>query len=314
MLEVCFSDSAKGALILAQNCENSYIGGAIGVITNKKGPLSFWVKKKAIKKYKKRQKKLQKLAVSLGGKREDIVSLPFNLSEGDIISPICLADCPEKIKLQKNFFFDRYNNQEETQNAFNEFWANCVADLQKLKSNPSQIRIWLDHTPDAQCGLLFLADLLKNQNTEFHIVELQHQTILESGCSAEYRGWGEVEPELYGTFLSKEKILTPKEVSKLANRWEVLKFENAPLRVVKDDFVISTDTCYYDNLIRREFPKTNCKIALIIGNALAKQKIPTSDIFIAERIRHFIENGELVVLEKEEKGFYDITVMRADRD
>ena len=59
------------------------------------------MKKKAIKKYKKRQKKLQKLAVSLGGKREDIVSLPFNLSEGDIISPICLADCPEKIKLQK---------------------------------------------------------------------------------------------------------------------------------------------------------------------------------------------------------------------
>ena len=68
MLEVCFSDSAKGALILAQNCENSYIGGAIGVITNKKGPLSFWVKKKAIKKYKKRQKKIAKAGGFTGWK------------------------------------------------------------------------------------------------------------------------------------------------------------------------------------------------------------------------------------------------------
>lgn len=277
MLEVCFNDSVKGALALAQNCRNDVIGSAMCVI-----PLS--------------------------GKRDDIVGVSLGLSEGDIKSPICLEDCPRKEYIRAMFSFDRYNEQEDIEAVINEFWTNCMSDLQKLKSNPPQIRVWLDFTPDAQCGLLFLADLLKDRKTEIHVVELPQKIKRKDNCSVEYRGWGEVEPLLFGTFLDKEKVLTENEVKDLADKWQLLKDENSLLRVIKNASVISADINYYDDLIRKEFPKETCKIVRIIGGALGKQKIPTGDVFIAKRIQHFIKNGELVALDKTDEGFYSTIV------
>ena len=60
MLEVCFNDSVKGALILAQHCEDNLIGGAVSVISNRKGLLPFFSKRKAIKEYRRKYEKLQK--------------------------------------------------------------------------------------------------------------------------------------------------------------------------------------------------------------------------------------------------------------
>lgn len=79
MLEVCFNESVKGALAVAQRCENS-VGGTVGIIADKK--LSFFAVRKALKEYRKRQDELQKSAVPLGGKREDIAGICLMLSEG----------------------------------------------------------------------------------------------------------------------------------------------------------------------------------------------------------------------------------------
>lgn len=129
MLEVCFNDSVKGALTLAQNCENDIVAGAVSVITDKKGLVSYFTKRKAIKEYRKRQIELQKLAVPLGGKREDIIGVSFGLSEGDIKSPICLEDCPRKEYIRAMFSFNRDKEQEDTETTINEFWTNCISDL-----------------------------------------------------------------------------------------------------------------------------------------------------------------------------------------
>lgn len=155
---------------------------------------------------------------------------------------------------------------------------------------------------------MFLADLLKNGKTEIHVVELPQKITREDNCIVEYRGWGEVEPQLFGTFLDREIVLTQNNIKDLADKWQLLKDENSLLRVVKNGSVISADISYYDDLIRKEFPKESCKIAHIIGGAIGKQKIPTGDIFIAKRIQHFIKNGELVILGETDKGFYSTTV------
>ena len=312
MLEICFNDSVKGSLAFAQHCENDVIDGAVGFFTDKKRFSGFFAKRKALKEYRKKQIALQKQAVSLGGNREDIVGISFGLSEGDINAPICLNDCSRKEYICSMFSFDRYNEQEDIEASINEFWTNCIEDLQKLKSNPPQIRVWLDSTPDTQCGLLFLADLLKGSKTEIHIVKLPSKITREDNCTVEYRGWGEVEPQLYGTFLDKEKVLTKKEVFDLAAKWKLLKEENSPLRVVENGSVVSADVGYYDDLIRKEFPKDTCKIAYIIGSALGKQKILTGDVFIANRIKEFIKAGELKIISNENDGFYE-TVVKCEK-
>lgn len=308
MLEVCFTDSVKGSLLLAQHCGNDNIGGAVSVITDKKGLLLFFAKRKAIKEYRKKQSELQKSAVPLEGKSEDLAGISFALSEGDIHAPVCLEDCPRKDYIRTLFSFDRYHEQEHLEASINEFWVNCINDLHKLKANPPCIRVWLDHTPDAQCGLLFIADVLKDCKTKIHIVDLPQKIVINNHCIVEPRGWGDVEPQMYGTFADKERTLTEIEIRDLAARWQLLKNENSLLRVVKNGSVISADISYYDDLIKKEFPKDTCKVAHIIGSALGKQKILTGDVFIAKRIQRFIENGELVVLDETDKGFYHTLV------
>lgn len=313
MIEVCFCDSVKGALAMAQHCGNDVIGGAFSIISDKKGPLAFFAKKKAQKEYQKKQLALSEQAVPLGGNREDIVGISFGLSEGDIAAPICPEDCARKEYIRSIFSFDRYHEQEDMQETINTFWRTCMKDLEKLKAHPPQVRIWLDQTPNTWCGLLFTADLLSNSKTEIHIVELPHRIIKENNTIVEYRGWGEIEPQLYGTFLDKERILTEKEISELADMWRLLQSENADLRVVENGFVISADIHYYDDLIRKEFPKDSCSVAQIVGSALGKQKILTGDVFVAKRIEAFIRSGELKIIGNEQDGFYRTVVRCAEK-
>ena len=308
MLEVCFNDSVKGALILAQHCEDNLIGGAVSVISNRKGLLPFFSKRKAIKEYRRKYEKLQNSAISLGGVKEDIIGVSFALSEGDIASSISLEESKKKKYLREQFLFPRYCGREDGSKDFEDFWIACIKDLEVLKSKPAQIRIWLDQTPDAQCGLLFIAHMLNGSGTEIHIVSLPEQIIGEDNICIKYRGWGEVEPQLFGTYLENETMLTNEETDLLAKQWEVLKQENAMLRVVENGIVCSADINYYDSLIKREFPESSCKVAFLIGSALGKQNILTSDVFIAKRVQHFLNTGELVLLQQSKDGFYSSTI------
>lgn len=61
------------------------------------------------------------------------------------------------------------------------------------------------------------------------------------------------------------------------------------LRVVENGIVCSADINYYDSLIKREFPESSCKVAFLIGSALGKQNILTSDVFIANEGAAFSE-------------------------
>ena len=272
MLEVCFNNSVKGSIAYAQLCDS------------------------------------RKNIGLLDGKREDIIGISFGLSGADINSEICLENCPRKDYIHSIFSFDRNNENIDIEKSINKFWDSCIDDLEKLKLNLSQIRVWLDNTPDAQCGLLFLADLLKESQTEIHIVELPNKIVREDNIIVEYRGWGEVEPEQYGRFLNGEKVLTQEEIFDLANKWQQLKVENAPLRVIENNSIVSANINYYDDFIRKEFPKDTCKIGNIIGNSLGKQKIPMGDVFIAKRIEEFIKQGELEVISNDNDGFYGVVV------
>lgn len=310
MLEICFGHSVKGALILAQNCHRS-IGGAISVITDKKGLSGFFAKRKAIKEYRKRQEQLCKAALPLGGCREDVVSISFGLSAGDIKAPICPGDCPRKDYIHDIFSFDR-NEHDNIEKETDAFWSSCIGDLHKIEDDPDKVRIWLDATPDAQCGLLFVADILRGKHREISVVELPKSVKCSDNTTVEYRGWGDVEPQLFGSFLDRERTLSSAETDDLSALWRQLQAENAPLRVVENGKVKSADVSYYDDLIEKEFPESSCKVANIIGNALGRQKIPTGDIFIARRIEHFIESGRLVMTEHSPEGFYRSVVTRAE--
>ena len=312
MLEVCFSDSAKGGLSVAQHCGGDVIGGAVSVITNRKGLAGFFAKRKVLREYRKRREELHKLAVPLGGSREDIIGLSFGLSEGDIASPISEGDCPRREELRSWFCFDRHGEQEDFASAADELWDSSLAGLRRLEAQPEEIRLWVDNLPDTRCGLLFAADILRGSKTSIHIVELPERFERGDGTVVHYRSWGEVDPELFGLFAAAgERVLTSEEIENFSEKWRQLQVQNAPLRVIVDGEVASAGLDWYDDLIRREFPDGSCRAAEIIGRALGRQGIPTGDVFVARRLQHFIEAGELAVVSEGGRGFYSAVLRRA---
>lgn len=307
MLEICFNDSVKGALRQAQHCGKKHDGLTAVLVSSSKSKnklKAFWEKRQALNEFKKNQKELQKTAIPIGGRREDILGISFYLSVGDIAAPITLEACPRKDLIFSLFTYNRYDEAEDLQESTSEYWRYTIADLERLKKGADKVRVWVDSTPDAYCGLCFIADLLINTNTEIHIVPLPEKYERADNSILEFRSWGEVDPELFGIFSADERILEKNEVEFLSAQWKKLKSENAPLRIVENNNLISADMNYYDDLIRREFPKESCRVAELIGHSLAKQGIPTGDIFIAKRITFFIENGELEFADSSEDGFY----------
>lgn len=273
MLEICFDDSVKAALLTALHG------------------------------------KLQKHAVFLHG-NSDVAGLSFSLSQGDLCAPITAADCPRKELLRAAFLFDRYHEEEDWAESFEDFWHSCTDDLQKLQTCGGPVRVWVDHTPDAQCGLLFTAALLCGKHTEIHLAELPAQVRRDDGTLIYWRGWREVEPEQMGAFAAVDRMLTDSERGALARQWQRLKQENAPLRAVENGRVQSVPISYYDDHIRREFPETRCTAAMLIGRALGRQNILMSDVFIAQRIQYFLDTGELSALPGTQNGFYRTVVTR----
>ena len=236
------------------------------------------------------------------------LNIYLGLSEGDIDSDITLGNCPRFQLIRSWMIIHPHGELDKMEKQARDFWTSIVEDLEVLKNAPKEIRIWADHTPNAKCGLMHIADLLENSKTDIYVVQAPETITRDDNCVVVYRGWGEVEPELCHTFALQQRLLQPEEIKELSDGWKRLRRENAPVRVVENQVVKSANLNYYDDLIRKEFPKYTCKIAEIIGNALCKQKLITGDIFIAKRIQTFIDNGELAIQGSTHAGFYRTTV------
>lgn len=241
----------------------------------------------------------------------NVAGVSLNLAEGDLLAPLAEGECPRRAHLADLLTFDRYNEQEELAAEVEDFWRSCLADLDKVRTDKGPLRLWLDQTPHAQCGLRFVADLLQGREVEVRLVLLPSQVWRADDCIVEYRGWGEVEPAAIPGFLRRETVLERDELAELAAQWQRLRAENAPLRVVENGTVVSAGLDYYDDLIRQEYPEDRCPIAHLIGRVLGRQKVPMGDLFLYQRIRHLMDCGELVAVSDGDGRAYAVVVERA---
>ena len=185
------------------------------------------------------------------------------------------------------------------------------ADHLRALGSGDAVRIWVDHTPASACGLLHAAYLLKDTKAAVSVVSLPHWRERPDGVVETYLGWGEVEPELFGHFLSREEPVPPLILNVMASRWRELQQENAPLRAVVNGHVRSVGEDFYDGLIRKHIPAGQTKIANIIGNVLGQERPGIGDAWLVERIRWMLSTGELRMVEENSEWFYRSVVERA---
>lgn len=301
MLELCFSQSARGGLRCAQHCGG---GGRkiIGVIMGRDDgrPATRKEIRQAQKQTQQKREALDREAIPLGGNPSDVLALSLGLDMGDIREPLGEA----RQELQRQWYG---GNDEDADRDWQETLEG--ADHLRALGSGDAVRIWVDHTPASACGLLHAAYLLKDTKAAVSVVPLPHWRE-EGKAVVSYQGWGEVEPELFGHFLSREEPLPPLILGVMASRWRELQQENAPLRAVVNGRVRSVGEDFYDDLIRRNLPEGRTKIANIIGDVLGRERPGIGDTWLAERIRRMLSAGELRMVEENSEWFYRSVVER----
>lgn len=304
MLELCFDMSTRGALRVAQHCGRGG-KGAVGVIvaaSDQGDPaVAEQEARRAAEAFRRHQEELEREAIPLGGDPGDVMTLSLGLDMGDIREP--LGEVRHQL-LKQWYDWDEVADRD---------WGRCLEAAEHLKAvGPGDtVRIWVDRTPASACGLLHAASLLKDTKAAVHVVVLPFWRERPDGVVETYLGWGEMEPERFGHFLSREEPVPPLALGAMAHRWEVLQKENAPLRAVVNGQVRSVGEDFYDDLIRRHIPEGQTKIAPIIGNVLGQERPGIGDVWLAERIRWMLSTGELRMVREDREMFYSSVVERA---
>lgn len=302
MLELCFSQSARGGLRCAQHCGG---GGrkVFGVIVGRDDgrPATRKEIRQAQKQAQQKREALDREAIPLGGTPSDVLGLSLGLDMEDIREPLGEA--------RRELLRRWYDGNDE---AADQDWQETLESADRLRAcgTGDAVRIWADHTPSSACGLLHAASILEKTGAAVSVVPLPHWRE-EGKAVVSYQGWGEVEPELFGHFLSREEPVPPLILGVMASRWRELQQENAPLRAVVNGRVRSVGADFYDGLIRKHIPEGQTKIALIIGDVLGWEKPGIGDIWLVERIRWMLSAGELRMVREDKEMFYRSVVERA---
>lgn len=303
MLELCFDLSTCGSLRQAQHC-GSGSRKVFGVIVGRDDgrPATRKEIRQALKQAQREQEALEREAIPLGGNAGDVLGLSLGLDMGDIREPLGRG--------RQELLRQWYDGNDE---AAGRDWQETLESADRLRAlGPGDtVRIWVDHTPASACGLLHAASLLEKTGAAVSVVFLPPWRERPDGVVETYLGWGEMEPERFGHFLSREEPVPPLALGAMAHRWEVLQKENAPLRAVVNGQVRSVREDFYDEMIRRHIPEGQTKIANIIGDVLGREKPGIGDVWLAERIRWMLSAGELRMVREDPERFYRSVVERA---
>lgn len=308
MLEVVFSDSVAGAMLVAIGHQHS-VGSATAVIfANEDGEQNATIPQAEIEKFQReaeeRERRGWENAVPFEGKRENIVNLPLALSVGHISQTGIGTEREEAISLLTGTFPDIASQVVEE---MLDTARKSYAELLKQVQNGEPIRIWASREPDAMCGLYWLMEQLRPvglEKLDVTVVELPEWEKRPDGCIVQYTGWGEIEPYRFGEMALLEKKLPVNLLRSLASHWVELQQENATLRAVLNGKLVSAPECLYDTFILRELEKQENEFneARLVGQVLGKYQLGIGDAWIALRIEQFIKDGLLIPITVPEPG------------
>lgn len=299
LLELCFDQSTRGSLRVAQLCADGGAGtiGAIYGAAEGEAP-SGAERAAALERVRRAAKERRREAVSLGGNPDDVLALSLALSMGDIRDPLG----EERRALLAGWYEDAEDAEK--------YWQQnreAVARLMACGSG-DHIRIWADQTPDSACGLLHAASLLEKTGASVSMMPLPPWRVRSDSTVVIYQGWGEVSPEEFGHFLNLEQPLTPLVLRVMADRWRLLQTENAPLRAVVNGRVRSVGADFYDDYVRRALPAGQKRIAQVIGEVLGREQPGVGDTLLAARIRVLLDRGEYRMVQENRERFYSSVI------
>ena len=198
MLEVVFSDSVAGAMLVAIGHQHIVGGATPVIIANEDGEQDAAIPQAEIEKFQQEAEEHERRgwenALPFEGKREDIINLPLALSVGHISQTGIGSERETAISLLAGTFHDM---ADQVVDDILDTARKSYAVLLKQAQSREPIRVWASREPDAMCGLYWLMEQLRPiglETLDVTLVELPEWEERPDGTVVRYTGWGEVEP------------------------------------------------------------------------------------------------------------------------
>ena len=239
------------------------------------------------------------LAMTMPGHAEHVVCLAFALSAGDIAAP--LEEGGPRWQLLHRWFSFSAAHQKDSDTILSSHWHHCTEDLARLCARAAEepVRIYVDQTPDAACGLLFVAHLLSEAGClAVSAVPLPFYQERPDGTLVHFWSWNEVSPEEHAALSREEQPLSPSMLRMLSARWQQLQAERAPLRIVLNGRVTSVGEDFYDRFLLDLLQEGPCTTGELIGRMLGHLELSISDGLLSERIQALIDRGTIRIIKE----------------
>lgn len=300
MLEVVFSDSAAGAMMMAIGHEHMVGGATAVIIANEDGKEDAAVTRAEMERFRReaeeRERRGWENAIPFEGKREDIISFPLALSVGQISETGIGEEREKAISFLVSVYPDIASQVvKDLLDAARKGYAALLEGAQ----NGEPIRVWVSREPDSVCGLYWLMEQLRPlglETLDVTLVDLPAWEERPDGTIHQYTGWGEVEPYRFGEMAGWGKKMPAPLLNSLANRWRELQKENASLRAVLNGQLVGVPKSLYDSFILEELEQQEdeFKEAYLVGRVLGKYRFGIGDAWVALRIEQMIRDGLLI--------------------
>lgn len=164
------------------------------------------------------------------------------------------------------------------------------------------VRFWVDRTPDAACGLCWVLEQLRPlgwERLDLRVVDLSR---LASDKEGPFGGRcaGEIDPHAWGKLAREARPLPARRAEALAAHWSRLRQENAPLRAMLNDMLVSAAEDLYDPYLRWVLDTLDDTFneANLIGRTLGQFPLGFGDVWLAMRVEQWIADGKLEAVTK----------------
>lgn len=304
MIEVVFSDSACGALKIAQNYSVGEFdsGVTVGVIlSSDDGAVASEEEIEVFRQeFIERERLEWENGTPMGGNPSDVYSFALSLSIGDISE-----DTPHKKRMQTlDWLYGIYPDIDDGPPLGEQITQEVLKNLHEVSkriTSGESVRIWYSENPDEMCAMYwFMSEIcrLKLKEGQILIVKQPDFKQDETGCVQNFSSWGEVPPGQWHSYLAHQQTAPLSFCKYCAEQWQRLKKENSPLRAVINSRLMSVSETLYDDIIIRQIEQESDEFneAMIIGKILGKYQLGIGDAWIAHRIEEFIANGKLVIV------------------
>jgi len=194
-----------------------------------------------------------------------------------------------------------------------EFWNNVIPegqpvaevnDLERLMeistrlSNDENLMIWywMAPSPADITAYFWLLHYLKKHIGRVSVVNINGLPFLDDQGKLFY-------PDSFGNIPAKEiikarklaRVITPSEWETDGDEWKKLVEENTGIRILEGGKKLSgREIGFYDDMLFSLITQQPQKAAKVVGQAIAKNRIPTGDWFLLWRLRTFAASEKIL--------------------